>query len=162
LVRRARTATSPIVILYCTLLSLLLCLLTPHSSQCRRTMSPSRSSLRVPPSARTLDQRTTAELFHTCASPSHRARLLSLKCRHAGTYLDTVPVNPYLRLSYDERLHQRLPFPPWRYWYQPTCPHHDLFFVGVTSRAENIVGGTLPQHESVSMLLFVAWSTEWK
>jgi hypothetical protein len=46
-----------------------------------------------------LDQRSAAELFCAWDSPAHRALLLSLQCRHAGAYLDTVPVNPYLRLS---------------------------------------------------------------
>jgi hypothetical protein len=46
-----------------------------------------------------LTQHSGAELFHACDSPLHRARLLSLRCWHAGTYLDTVAANPYLCLS---------------------------------------------------------------
>jgi hypothetical protein len=46
-----------------------------------------------------LTQCSAAELFRACDSPSHCACLLSLQCWHAGAYLDTVPVTPYLCLS---------------------------------------------------------------
>ena len=38
-------------------------------------------------------------LFYANDEPAHRARMHSLRCRHAGACLDTVPVSPYLRLS---------------------------------------------------------------
>ena len=38
-------------------------------------------------------------LFHAADQPAHHARMHSLRCRHAGAYLDTIPVSPYLRLS---------------------------------------------------------------
>jgi hypothetical protein len=44
-------------------------------------------------------QCSAAEIFQAGDSPLHRARLLSLQCRHAGAYLDTVPVTPYRCLS---------------------------------------------------------------
>ena len=38
-------------------------------------------------------------LFRAADQPAHHARMHSLRCRHAGAYLDTVPVPPYLGLS---------------------------------------------------------------
>ena len=37
--------------------------------------------------------------FHATDQPTHRARMYSLRCRHTGACLDTVPASPYLRLS---------------------------------------------------------------
>jgi hypothetical protein len=61
-----------------------------------------------------LNQRSAAELFHACDSPSHRARLLSLQCRHAGACLDHSPDQP-VSPPLQRQLHQRLPLPPWSY-----------------------------------------------
>jgi hypothetical protein len=52
-----------------------------------------------PALSQALTQCSAAQPFRACDSPSHRARLLSLQCRLAGVYLDTVPVTPYLCLS---------------------------------------------------------------
>lgn len=41
-------------------------------------------------------------LVHAVDTPAHRARMHSLKCRHSGAFLDTVPVTPYLRLADDD------------------------------------------------------------
>ena len=37
--------------------------------------------------------------FIAISSPAHRARMHSLCCRHAGAYLDTIPVSYYLDLA---------------------------------------------------------------
>jgi hypothetical protein len=39
------------------------------------------------------------EHFHASATSAHHCRMLSLRCRHAGAFLDTVPVSPHLQLS---------------------------------------------------------------
>jgi hypothetical protein len=86
------TATLP-----CTLVSPLLPSLTTRSSLWWQTLSPDRSA--PPTLSQTLNQSSANEILYMCEYSSHHARLLSLQCRHARAYLDTVPVNERLCLT---------------------------------------------------------------